>query len=355
MYHTVTGINEIQVCQNCGKNIMLEKFFTSQLLGAADITKYMYAYLSGNVEQIGGTGGAGSTGSYRLAYSSMPAHCEECGVNIDETEILNALKEKRPVTCSNCGHKMPVKPADNFIKNFHPKAIAVVNDSGGFDSDDRSAEKNSMVIFKCMGCGAGLELNTDTGRTMKCSFCGNENYLPDAVWTKLHPDKEICPLFVILDIDGKDMEDAVNYFLSVTVMKIYDRHFENFIREYFEKPFESDALNSWFKTLLTARNDKSGFNIDIEKIQKSFFGQLLSGYEKHNIRLREAAAAYGNNIPIELQQKLSSDSNEGIRMALAKNIGLNKEVIKKLQNDNSPAVASEAKKHKTGFFNRLFG
>jgi len=355
MYHTVTSLSSRQTCQNCGKNINMSGFMKSNLLGAADIKKYMNAFVSGSVEQIGGTGGVENTGSYRLSYSSAQVYCEECYETINENILLDAIKSEKPVKCPKCSHAMPLKMPDEFIHDFHPKTIAVINDSEGIDESQKNTDKSSVIVFTCMSCGAGLELNKDTGRTMKCSYCSNENYLPDAIWTKLHPHKEVSPLFVVLDLDGSDMQESIDYFLNVTVMKIYDRHFENFLREYFEKPFLSDALNAWFKVFLSAENNKSGFNIDIKKIQKSFYSQLILAYENHNIRLRETAAANGKNIPLDLQQKLAADTDERVRLALAGNNSLHKDILKKLQNDSSPVVAAEAKKQKTGFFRGLFG
>jgi hypothetical protein len=356
MFHTVTSTSGQETCQNCGKNINLSRFFKSGFLGGVDTEKYMNAFLSGSVEQIGGTGGVENVGSYRLSYSSQQAYCEECFKYIDEKVLLDAIKSEKPVKCTKCGHSMPLKLADGFVSNLHPKAIAVINDSTGIDETEKNTDKISTLVFSCMSCGGGLELTNDTKRTMKCSYCGNENYLPDVIWTKLHPHKEVSPLFVILDIDGKDMEGAINYFLNVTMARVYDRHYENFTREYFEKPFTSDAVNSWFRYFLSAKNNpQSNFNMDIEKLQKSFYQQMQLGYEKHNIRLREVAAEYGNKIPNELQNKMAQDNNESIRLALAKNDCLEKSVIKKLQNDSSPVVASEAKKKKIGLFKSLFG
>jgi len=356
VYHTVTSISHDQTCQNCGKNIHLGRFFKSGILGGVDTAKYMNAFLSGNVERMGGTGGVEDVGSYRLSYSSHQTYCEECNEFIDEAIILESVKSEKPVKCAKCSHSMPLKIADYNVTAFHPKAIAVVNDSTGIDEAEKNIDKNSMLVFSCMSCGAGLNLSEDTKRTMKCTYCGNENYLPDAIWTKLHPHKEVSPLFVLLDLDGNDIKDGVNYFLDVSMAKIYDRHFDNFIREYFEKPFTSDAVYSWFRYFLSAKNNpQSSYNMDIEKIQKNFYGQMNLGYDSHTTRLREIAAEYGNNIPIELQNKFAADTDEAVRLALTKNDSLENSVIKKLQKDSSPVVSAEAKKKKTGLFKSMFG
>jgi len=356
MYHKLTSLSPNQTCQQCGKNISMSSFFKSNLFGAADIKKYMNAYLSGSVEQMGGTGGVEKPGSYRLSYSSLQAYCEECLEMIDDNIIIDAVKSEKPVKCGKCSHAMPIKLPDDFIHEFHPKAIAVVNDSEGIDEAERNTGKKSMLVFSCMSCGAGLELDADTGRTIKCKYCDNENYLPDSIWTKLHPHKEVSPLFVILDLDGSDLQEAMDYSLNVSIMKVYDRHFENFIREYFEKPFSSDAVNVWFKVFLSAENNKqNSFSLDIEKIQKSFYSQMQLGYENHNIRLREITAESGKSMHLELQNKIASDTDENVRLKLAVNNKIHKDILKKLQNDSSPVVSAEAKKHKTGFLKSLFG
>jgi len=356
MYHTVTGLSPGQTCLHCGKHINVRSLIKSNLFGAADIKKYMCAFLSGSIEQMGGTGGVENPGSYRLSYSSLQAYCEECLEMIDDKIIIDAVKSEKPVKCGKCSHAMPIKLPDDFIHDFHPKAIAVVNDSGGIDEAERNTDKKSMLVFSCMSCGAGLELEADTGRTIKCKYCDNENYLPDAIWTKLHPHKEVSPLFVILDLDGSDLQESIDYSLNVSFMKVYNRHFENFIREYFEKPFSSDAVNVWFKVFLSAENNKqNSFSLDIEKIQKSFYSQMLLGYESHNIRLREVMAESGKRIPLDLQNKIAADTDENVRLKLVVNNTIHKDILKKLQNDSSPQVSSEAKKHKTGFLKSLFG
>jgi len=66
-------------------------------------------------------------------------------------------------------------------------------------------------------------------------------------------------------------------------------------------------------------------------------------------------AAHAVSIPAELQIKLAKDSDENVRLALCKNPHINKDTVKLLQNDSSPVVATEAKKHKSGFIGKLFG
>ncbi|HWA07215.1 MAG TPA: hypothetical protein VG961_11755 [Ignavibacteria bacterium] len=346
----VSGITDFDTCQNCGKKVNVSAVINDKMFGFMDKTKYMNGYLSGSIEQMGGTG------AYKLVYSSGQPFCEECFTVIDEETAMNAINSGKAFTCPKCEHAMPVRAADAVLREFHPRAVGVLNDSFGKDHAEKNTNKDSLLVFKCMTCGAALELSDDTDRKIRCKYCDNENYLPDSIWMKLHPDKDVQPLFVILDLSGEELKDSVDYFLKVTALNVFSKHFENFIREYFERPFISAAFLSWLKSFLSAKNNEEiSFNMDITKIQKYFYDNLKLGLSSHPAEIKIAAAEYGNGLPVELQNELAADENEKVRIALAKNTGLKKEIIKRLQSDNSAAVRTEANKLKTGFFKGLFG
>ncbi len=348
-YVAVSGITDFDTCQNCGKQVNVHGVLNEKMFSFMDKTKYMNGYLSGSIEQMG-------SDAYKLLYSSMPPFCEECFAVIDENDMIEAVKSEKPFTCKSCGHKMPSRAADAALREFHPKAIGVINDSYGFDYAEKNINKDSMLVFKCMTCGAGLELTSDTKRTIKCKYCDNENYLPDSIWVKLHPNKEVQPLFVMLELDESDMNDSVNYFLNVTSLNIYKKHFDNFIREYFAKPFITPAFTAWLKTFLSAKNnEKVSFNMDITKIHKYFYDNLNLGLSSQPVEIKLIAAEFGYGLPAELEAGLVSDKDEKVRLGLAKNSSISKNTLKKLQADPSAAVSGEAKKHKTGFFKGLFG
>jgi hypothetical protein len=352
--HALAGFHEQETCLECGKIIPLREFYRSRLFGGADMTKYMNGFLSGTVEQIGG-GAVNQAGAYKMTYSSRAAYCEECFKEAPEADIMSAINNNTPFACA-CGHKMPVKPADDFIRSIHPKILGILNDSEGKDFMEKDVdEKKQMIVFSCMTCGAGLQLSSDSGRMIKCQYCDNENYLPDAIWGKLHPDKDVEPFFVILDLDGADISGCMQYFLGVTMLRVYEKHFLNFIREYFENPFQSDSLKVWLSAFLAAKNNPSGFNLDITKPQRYFYEQFGFGMERQSGWLRETVAAYAAGLPVDLQMKLAHDPEPTVRLALARNVDIHKDAVKVLQNDSNPEVTTEAKKHKTGLFKGLFG
>jgi hypothetical protein len=90
---------------------------------------------------------------------------------LDESDILDSIANKKPIYCKKCNHPMPVRPADDEIKQFHPKAIGVINDSKGFDVNPDVAEnKSQTIVFGCMTCGAGLKLDEHSKRLMKTIY-----------------------------------------------------------------------------------------------------------------------------------------------------------------------------------------
>jgi len=346
----VSGITDFDTCQNCGKHVNVSSVINDKMFGIMDRQKYMNGFLSGGIEQPGGAN------AYKLVYSSMQPYCEECGSVIDEQTAFEAIDSGKTYTCPKCSHKMPVRAADKLLKEFHPKAVGVLNDSYGIDKKSLDTTKDEMLVFKCMTCGAGLELTIDAKRTIKCNYCDNENYLPDSIWTKLHPNKEVQPLFMLLELNESDIKASVDYFINVTALNIFSRHFDNFTRQYFERPFVSESLLTWIKLFISAKNNEQiSFNMDITKCHKFFYENLLLGLDSHPAALKEVTSEYGIGMPIELQSALAGDKDESVRLSLAKNQGLHKNTIKKLQGDSSIAVQTEAKKLKTGIFSRIFG
>ncbi len=354
--HTVTGITESETCQNCGKYISLKDFFTQDMFNKMlDRRQFLNGFLSGTIQQLGG-GGVGQAGSFKMTYSALSPYCEECNYPVDEGNIHNALNNKTYITCSKCNHVMPMRAADHILSEFHPEIIGVVNDAYGVDYDEKNVNKDSMIVFSCMTCGAGLKLNNKTQRTIKCLYCDNENYLPDNIWQKIHPNEEVAPFFVIMDLEEKDIIAAMNYFSAGQMLRIYQKHFDNFITEIFQNFHLSDSLKVWLKLLLNSKTgNKDGHGISFTELQKHFYNEFSLGLNNHNPGVKQFIAEYADTIPVNLQEQLAKDKDEAVRTALARNQSLDKNIIKLLQHDSSPVVAAQAKKLKTGLFGGLFG
>jgi len=84
-YHAVSGIVDTDTCQRCGKTINVADVLHKRMFTIMDRVKYMNAFVSGSIEQMGGGG------AYKLIYSSMPAYCEECLTVLDEKLLTDSI------------------------------------------------------------------------------------------------------------------------------------------------------------------------------------------------------------------------------------------------------------------------
>ena len=176
--HPVSSLLAKETCENCGKELFMNKLIQRSFETASfiDRIKIMNGFFDGVFDNQKPSTGLGSISEFKMMCWSHPADCEDCKTPLDESDILDSIANKKPVFCRKCNHPMPVRPADDDIKQFHPKAIAVINDSRGFDVNPDVVEaKNQTVVFSCMTCGAGLKIDEHSKRLMKCSYCDNEN------------------------------------------------------------------------------------------------------------------------------------------------------------------------------------
>ena len=368
--HPVSSLLANETCDNCGKELFMNKLIQRSFETGSfiDRIKIMNGFLSGIFDNQKPSPGLGSISEFKMICWSHPADCEECKTPLDESDILDSITNKKPIFCKKCNHPMPVRPADDEIKQFHPKAIGVINDSRGFDVHPDVVEtKSHTVVFSCMTCGAGLKLDEHSKRLMKCSYCDNENYLPDAIWNRLHPYKEPERIYLILDLNESDLKETLDYFFTMNIFTNYlllgirNTHFSDFIGTYFTSEngvFLSDSVKSWWKNLLNSKYERTSKdeNINteielatgifkilfIEDVKDIFFSNFRNAYGKLNTELKEFIAGNIIEIPDDIRDMLSKDSSESVRLALAKN--------KSSENQLSSAIKKEKR-----FFGKLFG
>jgi DNA-directed RNA polymerase subunit RPC12/RpoP len=350
----------------------------------------MNGFLDGNINPRKSSGSIGSISEIKMNCRSHPAKCEECKTLLDEPDILDSITNKKPIYCKKCNHPMPVRPADDELKQFHPKAIGVINDSRGFDAHPDTVEnKSQTIVFSCMTCGAGLKLDKHSERLMKCTYCDNENYLPDAIWNRLHPYKEPEQIYLILDLEKSDMKETLDYFFDLKIfedfilMGIRETYFSDFIKNYFTPEngiFLSDSVKFWWRILLNSKYERTSSDgvlnttieldtdiykiLFIEDVKNIFFSNFRSTYEKLNTELKEFIAGNILEIPNDIRDMLSKDPVESVRLAIGKNKLPENQITQPEKKTVQPEkqtvqpekqTAQPEKEVKKGFFGKLFG
>ncbi len=98
--------------------------------------------------------------------------------------------------CPHCGHESDTYPAPGWLTAVIPTASQVffaersVASKEGQIAADLNDASSKPIVFSCPQCAGSLKLTKESGRTVSCSFCDADVYLPDGLWAKLHPVKK---------------------------------------------------------------------------------------------------------------------------------------------------------------------
>jgi hypothetical protein len=100
--------------------------------------------------------------------------------------------------CPSCGGSVPIRvPSKRQRHAVHEACVAIACEST-VRGDLAEPETHETVLFSCMGCGAPLPINASVPRISTCEFCEATNYLPDALWLRLHPAQRKRPFYFLL-------------------------------------------------------------------------------------------------------------------------------------------------------------
>ncbi len=125
-----------------------------------------------------------------LEIDAEPPRCHACGEGIAVQRLADAVTEAglgAKVFCGACGERFPLRMARGQDPHtIHPNVWAIAGETA-LKGDLSEPTSDETVLFSCMGCGAPLSIDGSSPRIMKCGFCPATNYLPDALWLRLHP------------------------------------------------------------------------------------------------------------------------------------------------------------------------
>jgi DNA-directed RNA polymerase subunit RPC12/RpoP len=99
--------------------------------------------------------------------------------------------------CPACGVAIPLRAADDIARSFRSDARALVHEAISLGEGTDIETARAPVAFPCATCGAALRADGST-RAVECVYCAAANYLPDALWQRLHPSPTAHPWFLIL-------------------------------------------------------------------------------------------------------------------------------------------------------------
>jgi hypothetical protein len=151
----------------------------------------------------GGTVMSGS-GTYKYGYWRLPPRCSECKTPLDLPKEISAA----PISCTGCDARYYGFPAPDWLKGEVPSAVFCVTPEpppGPDGAEPLKVDESSStpIVMSCPKCGGALSVSSSSQRIMKCGYCSSEVYVPDEVWTRLHPVHTAEEWFVCLE--GKNI------------------------------------------------------------------------------------------------------------------------------------------------------
>ena len=178
------------------------------------------------------------------------------------------------------------------------------------------------------------------------------------------------------------MKNTLDYFFNLEIFNdfillgVRDSYFSDFINSYFTSEngvFLSDSVKCWWKILLNSKYARTSKDevlnttielgvgiykiIYIEDVKNIFFSNFKNAYGKLIPELKEFIAGNILEIPDDIRDMLSKDSDESVRIAIEKNKPPEKQAAQTIiQPDKQiiPPIIPPVKEEKKGFFGKLF-
>lgn len=128
-------------------------------------------------------------------YSSADPLCAQCGEQVPIDEYVGYSGGVTALYCPSCGSQMPTYPAPSWLRDQLPGALQV------FGGDPELAREHAglslhvnqkrvdPVMMACPGCAGSLSVGEHSARTLACSYCHGQVFIPDELWRRLHPVK----------------------------------------------------------------------------------------------------------------------------------------------------------------------
>jgi DNA-directed RNA polymerase subunit RPC12/RpoP len=156
--------------------------------------------------------------TYKLTYGRQDPRCPKCktGINLNKIEEFSATGETQ---CAKCSNTIFIRKPDELVAKSFPGVKYLVGENEDqlkFNPDSGKLPVSSKpVLFTCPSCAGNLEVD-GSDRMITCKFCNSQVYLPDDLWFRLHPAKEVARWYIVIDDKAVPPEGVLPewYYLS---------------------------------------------------------------------------------------------------------------------------------------------
>lgn len=139
--------------------------------------------------------------TYQLMYGKQQPRCGKCKTKIDVNK-LEDYSAKSNYSCLKCSNEIFIRKTNDILqKEFSGIKFLVGEDDDMLKVNPVKGKLPSSakpVLFTCPSCAGNLEID-GTDRMVSCKYCDSQIYLPDDLWLRLHPVKEVSRWYLVID------------------------------------------------------------------------------------------------------------------------------------------------------------
>lgn len=139
--------------------------------------------------------------TYQLMYGKQQPRCGKCKTKIDVNK-LEEYSAKSNYSCPKCSNEIFIRRTNDILqKEFSGIKFLVGEDDDMLKVNPVKGKLPSSakpVLFTCPSCAGNLEID-GTDRMVSCKYCDSQIYLPDDLWLRLHPVKEVSRWYMVID------------------------------------------------------------------------------------------------------------------------------------------------------------
>ncbi len=249
------GCFELQTdCRKCGQPVPVNGPFRHVTCSSCFAEKYIDPDIITGImndfeeeyqglDEKAGSGGTIMSGSGTYKYGSwrLKPRCPDCENPLEDTEP----DRDGTVACGGCGRKFEVYPAPEWLTSEVPSAVQCISagreSTGEKQNEIVDEDAPGPVVMSCPQCGGTLSISAASERILKCEYCKVDVYVPDQVWTRLHPVETTAEWFVIFD--GKTAKQ-----LQVTRRRRDDKEEKKALKGWRKRPLPKSGLS--FKNIV---------------------------------------------------------------------------------------------------------
>ncbi len=311
----VNGLTDGIDCPHCGHQYNLDQEFWTSTFDANTIREA----LAMEPRHVSTVTSMGPYGTLRYHCGHDLPKCPECDTR---NEVDGLTEGDTELVCTECEFPLSLRPADHLARAIAGSARFIINERGVGPDAVELERKTELVLFACLKCGAGLEVD-GTSRNVTCQYCDSSNYLPEGLWRELNPVPTVSYFNLILEDEqavarrqlNTDFGDAAEPALLDKARLIeLARHPNGRVREKVAKNTANETIldllaNDSDPDVLYAILDSTSGTLEgsarYEKIMTA-----LAAHRRGDVRLRAAADSHTSE---EVLLTLLEDSSQAVR------------------------------------------